>query len=346
MIRGELAAGLEPVADAFQRCFEELGELGAGVCAYVDGEPIVDLWGGTWRRDTLVNVFSVSKPLAAACLLLLSERGHVDLNEPVSSYWAELAAPATVRHVLAHQAGLVALRDPRPTELLYDWPAATAALAAEPPWWEPGTAHGEHALWYGHLVGEIVRRVDGRTLGSFLRDEITGPRGLDFHFGLGEMHLDRAADVVDPDGSWHAAVLDDPRELYRLALDNPPGLVRPDVVNSREWRTTEIPAVNGHGTARAVAAFYGRIDEILAPETLHEALSPQASGRDVVLDDDRTWGLGFGLFEHGDFGLGGIGGSLGYGNRGRRLGFAYLTSRLGSHDRAETVERALLDTLR
>jgi CubicO group peptidase (beta-lactamase class C family) len=169
VIRGEVAAGLEPVAEAFARCFEELGELGAGVCAYVDGEPVVDVWGGSWRRDTIVNGFSVTKPLAATCLLLLCARGRLELDAPVATYWPEFSGAATVRHVLAHQAGLVALRKPQPTELLFDWERATALLAAEPPWWEPGSAHGEHALWYGHLVGELVRRIDGRSLGAYLR---------------------------------------------------------------------------------------------------------------------------------------------------------------------------------
>jgi CubicO group peptidase (beta-lactamase class C family) len=346
VIRGEAAAGLEPVAQAFARCFEELGELGAGVCAYVDGEPVVDLWGGSWRRDTIVNVFSVTKPLAATCLLLLRERGRVELDEPVASYWPEFSSGATVRHVLAHQAGLVALREPQPTELLFDWDRATGLLAAEEPWWEPGTAHGEHALWYGHLVGELVRRIDGRSLGAFFREELAESWGLDFHVGVGASELERVAPVEDPGGAWQAEVLSDARELYRLALDNPPGLVRPEVLNGRAWRTAEIPAVNGHGTARAVARFYACLPELLGADSLAEALSVQAEGRDVLLDDERRWGLGFGLFDGGDFGFGGIGGSLGYGNLERRLGFAYLTSRMGSHDRAETVAKALLDALR
>jgi CubicO group peptidase (beta-lactamase class C family) len=349
VIRGEVAAGLEPVAEAFARCFEDLGETGAGLCAYVGGTSVVDLWGGSWRRDTLVNTFSVSKPLAASCLLLLWERGMVELDERIATYWPEFAQHGkervTVRHVLAHQAGLVALREPQPTEILFDWQRTTSALAAEPPWWEPGTAHGEHAYFQGHLVGELVRRIDGRSLGSFLREEIAEPHELDFRVGVARDELERVAPVEDPDGRWQAELLDEPRELYRLALDNPPGLFRPEVLNSEAWRTAEIPAVNGHGTARAVARFYGCLLEILGAETVAEALSVQAEGRDLLLDDDRRWGLGFGLFDGGDVGLGGIGGSVGFGNLERQLGFAYLTSRMGSHDRAESVEQALLAAL-
>jgi CubicO group peptidase (beta-lactamase class C family) len=286
--------------------------------AYVDGELVLDQGG------PVANTFSATKPFAATCVLMLVDRGRVALDDPV-----EIPAGATVRQVLSHQAGLIALREPQPLETALDWDRAIAALRLQ----QPDGAVGEHALWYGHLAGDIVRRVDGRTLGTFFREEIAEPLGLAFHIG-GDF---RADDVVAPPG-WREAMLADRPELYRLALDNPRTILDPDVVNSAAWRRAEIPAVNGHGDARSIARFYDALlrGELIADDLLAEATRPQWTGVDALLGGERSWGLGFGLAADG-FGMGGLGGSLGWADPGRRLAFGFVTTSLGSHDRAEAA---------
>src|ERR671921_743150 len=241
----------------------EQSGTGASFAAWHGGEWVVDVWGGyadaghsrPWRDDTLVMPYSVTKPFAALCVLTLVERGEVDLDAPMQRYWPELHAAATVRDVLAHRAGLVALDEEAPEEAFYDWELMCSLLARQEPAWEPGTGQGESALFYGHLLGEVVRRVDGRSLGRFLRDEVCGPQGLDFHIGLRDDELPRVADLTGFDAAFRAAQ-EASAGLYRRAIANPPGARDPRVVNAERWRRAEIPAVNGHGTARGVAEFY------------------------------------------------------------------------------------------
>jgi CubicO group peptidase (beta-lactamase class C family) len=356
-VEGRVELGFEPVRDAFAEGFASRGELGASVAAVVDGILVVDLWGGTadeagrpWRRDTLVNVFSVTKPLTAVCVLLLVERGRLQLDDPVARWWPEFAAggkaDVTVRQVLAHQAGLDYFGEPLTTDELLDWNRAAALLAGSPPRWPPGSTHGEHAAYYGHLVGELVRRADGRTLGRFLRDELAGPWRLDFHVGLQLDELPRVADVVDPDGGFRREALGGP-EPYRLAVDNPRAMLDPAVVNSTRWREAEIPAVNGHGTAQAIARFYAGLDaggelegvRLLSDGLVAQMVAAQRNGEDEVLGRRVAWGLGVQVDAEG-YGLGGIGGSAGWWDA-RGYAFGYATRRLGTHDRADAVEAAL-----
>jgi CubicO group peptidase (beta-lactamase class C family) len=289
--------------------------------AYVDGELVLDEGG------PFANTFSVTKPFAAVCALVLVDRGEVGLDDEV-----EIPAGATLRQVLSHQAGLIALREPQPLETLLDWDRAIAALRAEVPW----TGPGEHALWYGHLVGDVVRRIDGRTLGTFFREEIAEPLGLNFGIGVSD-----AADLIAP-GDWRDQTLAGKPELYRLALDNPRALLDIDVVNSPAWRRAEIPAVNGHGDARSVARFYDALlrGELIGEDLLAEATRPQWAGVDTLLEQEMSWGLGFALDADG-FGMGGIGGSLGWADPERKLAFGYVTTTMGSHDRAEAALAAL-----
>ncbi|MFN8188438.1 MAG: serine hydrolase domain-containing protein, partial [Gaiellales bacterium] len=294
--------------------------------------------------------YSVAKPLAATCVLLLVERGLIGLDDRVAAHWPEFAAAGkdrvTVRQVLAHQAGLDLFEQRLPPEVLLDWEAATTLLAASPPRWPPGSTHGEHAAFYGHLVGELVRRVDGRTLGAFLREEIASPWGLDFHVGLRGSELARAADVVDPGGACRAEALSR-GEAFRLAVDNPPAMLHPDVVNGDAWRRAEIPAVNGHGTALALARFYSGLGaggvlegvRLLSDDLVAEATRPQRIGHDEVLGEEASWGLGFGIGD-GGFGMGGLGGSLGWW-AGEGYACAYVTRRLGGFERCEAIEAAL-----
>jgi len=263
-VHGTVDARFEGVRECFAGLLDQQAGTGAGFAAWCDGRRVVDLWGGyadaqrrrPWQADSLVQPYSVSKPFAAVCALRLAEAGRLDLDEPVQRYWPQFRAPATVRHVLSHQAGVVALDEPAPTEAFYDWDWLCRLLAGQDPVWPPGTAHGESALFYGHLVGEIVRRVDGRSLGRYLREELCGPAGLDFAFGLSPAQQARAVDLTGLDEAFRAANLAGRPALYRRAVGNPPGAQDAGVVNGARWRAAEIPAVNGHGTARAVADFY------------------------------------------------------------------------------------------
>jgi CubicO group peptidase (beta-lactamase class C family) len=342
------------VADEFARLIEAQPGTGAALAVWCDGRLVIDLWGGyadrdrarPWAEDTLVQPYSVSKPFAAVCALHLAEAGRLELDAPMQRYWPEFRAPATVRQVLSHQAGVVALDQPAPTAALLDWSWLCRLLAAQEPTWPPGTAPGESALFYGHLVGELIRRVDGRTPGRYLREEICGPRELDFAVGLTPAEQARTADVTGLDDAFRAAGLAGRPELYRRAMTNPPGALDAAVVNSAAWRAAEVPAVNGHGTARAVAGFYEALatGDVLGLGLLAEALTPQIQGVDRVFGGDVGWGLGFGVDED-DYGMGGVGGS--YGGRSVAGGYSigFVTGSAGDHDRLERVENVLRDCL-
>jgi CubicO group peptidase (beta-lactamase class C family) len=280
----------------------------------------------------------VSKPFAAMGALLLVDRGLLDLDAPMRRYWPEFRAPASVRQVLSHQAGVVALDEPAGTEVFYDWDRLCGLLAAQEPAWEPGTAHGESALFYGHLVGELVRRIDGRRLGRFLREEVSGPLGLDFAFGLTPAEQARAVELTGLDR------LENPAGLYARATGNPPGARDPAVVNSAAWRAAEIPAINGHGTARGVAGLYAALlrGKLLSPGLLREASTAQCRGTDRVFGQDNTWGLGFGVYDSG-FGMGGLGGSFAGAADGYAIGF--VTGSMGDHDRVDRIENAFRSCL-
>jgi CubicO group peptidase (beta-lactamase class C family) len=346
VIHGEVAPGFEGVREAFERCFSELGETGAAYAAFADGRPVADLWGGEgFERDSLVHVYSVTKPMAAFCVLVLADRGVLGLDDTVARHWPEFAQAGkdrvTVRQLLSHQAGLVALRDPQPPELIVDWDRTCASLAAEAPWWEPGTAHAEHTVFYGHLCGELVRRVDGRSLGRFWREEVAVPWRLDFHIGLtravGARAVDLEGEVPAPES-----------ELDRLATANAPGVRDLAVVNGDAWRAAEIPAVNGHGTAAALARFFaglaagGELDgvRLVSPETVSAMSAGELTAYDLLLEEERTWGLGVWVDDDG-FGMGGLGGSFAMADPTLVLAEAYVTRQMGSHERNEAVDAAV-----
>ena len=362
LVAGSCDARFERVRDAFQELFASEVEIGAAFAVFVDGQLVVDLWGGTaddgvpWQPETMVHTYSVAKPLAAACLLKLVEKGRVDLDKRVHSYWPEYSAAGkevtTVRHLLSHQAGVVAWSRPQPLEALLDWSRAAALCASETPLWTPGEAIGESLFLYGHLVGEIVRRVDGRPLGTFLSEELCGPHGIDFHVGLTPDQQARCATVVGMDEGWHAQLLRDRTDLFLQAMVNTPGGTDETVINSAAWRGAQIPAVNGHGTARGVAAFYDQLlqakstaEPLLAPSIVAEAIRPQRRGLDLVLGEDVAWGLGFMDFEDGSFGMGGTGGADGFASRTHGSSFGYVTRRIAGHERSDLLEQALISCL-
>jgi CubicO group peptidase (beta-lactamase class C family) len=255
----------------FEANFADRGETGGGVCVVAGGTVVAELWGGQadaagsrpWRRDTLVNVFSVGKGMVAVCMARLAGQGRLDADALVARYWPEFGAAGkdqiTVRQLLSHQAGLPALRDWLPDGSQFDWAAMTAALAAEPPWWPPGSAHGYHVNTFGFLAGELVRRVTGRTVGGLLRTEVARPLGADIHIGLppGEHH--RVADFRWP-GQWSDGPvktdLHDGQPMTWLAYANPAALSGFGVVNTAAWRAAEVPSANAHATAAGVARMY------------------------------------------------------------------------------------------
>ena len=339
----------EPVREAFAQVLAEQGGTGAAVAAWCDGAWVVDLWGGRadaarprlWQADSMVQPYSVVKPFAAVCALVLVDRGALELDAPVRRYWPEFRAGASVRQVLSHQAGVVALDELAPTEAFYDWDRLCALLAAQEPAWEPGTAHGESALFYGHLVGELVRRVDGRGLGCFLREEVCGPLGLDFFVGLSAAEQARTVDLTGLAEYCRDRQAAGMPQLYWRAVTNPPGAFDPVVVNGGAWRAAEVPAVNGHGTARGAAGLYAALlrGKLVSAALLGEATAAQCSGMDAVIGQDAAWGLGFGVDTDG-FGMGGSGGSYAGASTLGGYAFAFVTAAMGSHARATAVENA------
>jgi len=287
------------VADAFRENFASRGERGAALCVIVDGRTVVDLWGGEgWGPDTLVNAFSVGKGLTAAVLGHAVERHGVELDAPARRWWPELTAEATVAQLASHQAGLPAVADPLPERAVYDWGAMTAALAAQAPWWEPGTAHGYHVNTFGFLVGEVVRRATGRTVGAVLR-ELAGPLEADVHIGLPDAEHHRVVPFRFPGTSEFLAgePTTDHERMVRNTYFNPPALSGAGVVNTAAWRRAEVPSTNPHASARGVARFYaGVLDgRALSASTLAVLCEPRVDGDDLILGRPSRFGVGFQL---------------------------------------------------
>ena len=356
--------------DALAENFAVRGERGAAVAVIAGGSPVVDIWGGwmdqartrPWHRDTLVGVFSVGKAMAALCLLILGQRGRLDLGDRVSRHWPGFAdagkEAVTVRMVRAHRAGLPAVRRELPEDARYDWELMVDALAREEPWWRPGTTHGYHVNTFGFLVGEIVRRVAGESIGCFLRREVSGPLGADFHLGLAAREDDRVAEYTfgtELSGSPAADAVDDERRflLGRVYL-NPPGLSGLGTVNTRAWRAAEIPSANSHATARAVAQIYDALNggRLLEADILADAIAEHSSGADFVLGRPSRFGLGFQLTQPErrlgpnarSFGHFGAGGSLGFADPDAGIAFAYVMNRSGPRWQ-NPRNRALVDAL-
>ena len=369
-IRGSVEAGYEPVREAFERNFVENGDIGAGFCLYVDGAKVVDLTGGVRDTDgtayddtTLQLVFSSTKGVTATCAHLLAQRGELDLDAPVADYWPEFStagkADIPVRWLLSHQAGLVDVDRAMTVEEALDWTTICDALADSPPLWEPGTGYGYHAVTYGWLVGEVVRRVAGVDFGEFVRREISEPLGLDLWVGLpdGEQHrvsplinsgmpgLPAAEPAGDADSQTDApslvGMLDmllGEGNLLGRALTAPGGAFADDQVwNEARVRSAQIPAANGvtnaASLARMYAALVSEVDgvRLLDADTLERAIAPQVSGPSTVPLLDIPFALGFmthsplsPLLDGRSFGHYGAGGSLGFADPDRRVAGAYV----------------------
>ncbi|HEV3114124.1 MAG TPA: serine hydrolase domain-containing protein [Candidatus Binataceae bacterium] len=378
-IEGTCDPGFERVREAFAGNFAQRGDVGAAVAVTIDGRPVIDLWGGyadkqrtrPWQRDTIVNVYSATKGVAATCLNRLADNGRVDLDAPVARYWPEFAQAGKeripVRWLLSHRAGLPAVSKPLASDALLRWDVMAAALAEQEPWWEPGTRHGYHALTFGYLVGEVVRRVDGRSLGTYCREEIARPLQIDFHIGLDARDDARCAEMIAPmppvPGAPHAipTAAPDPNSMAAKAMNNPAGAMRFSTVNSRAWRGAEVPAANGHTNARALARFYGALARggeldgvrVLSPAQIERCLNMESDGIDAVVGVPMRFGLGYRLTQPAarygpnprTFGHTGAGGSLGFADPDAKVGFAYTMNQMGSHILIDPRVVALLDAL-
>ncbi len=311
-VNGTWAPEFEAVRTTFASHFEQGLELGASACVTLDGETVVDVWAGDrdqdqnpWERDTIVNVWSTTKTMAATALLILADRGDLDLDAPIATYWPEFAAHGkdriTTAQVMGHTAGLPGFSPPIAPEDLYDQDVCAANLAAQAPWWEPGTASGYHLISQGFLEAEVVRRITGRTIGTFFREEVAEPLGADFHIGLPESEEGRVGYVVPPENALGVVGDADPDSVaVRAAMSCP---LTGNEQNTRAWRAAEIPAAGGTGNARSVARVHallangGTLDghRLLSPEGVDRIFVEQCHQTDLVLGVKMRLGTGFGL---------------------------------------------------
>ncbi|WP_314407716.1 serine hydrolase domain-containing protein [Pseudomonas kuykendallii] len=361
-IQGYYDLQFEAVKDAFVELFDNPQERGAALCIQIGGETLLDIWAGTadkdgaeaWHSDTILNLFSCTKTLTAVAALQLVGEGKLELDRPVAYYWPEFAAAGkqhvTLRHLLSHAAGLPALHAQLPGEALYDWKAMTDALAAEQPWWTPGEAHGYAPITYGWLVGELLRRVDGRGPGESIVNRVARPLGLDLHVGLADSEFHRVAHMSRAKGNLGDAAaqrllkcfMSEPNAVSTRAFTNPPSVLTS--TNKPEWRRMAQPAANGHGNARSLAGFYsGLLDgRLLEPELIGELTREHRRGEDRTLLTATRFGLGCMLDQpdvaNATYGMGpkafghpGAGGSIGFADPERDLSFAFVCNSLGPY---------------
>lgn len=354
----------QPVVELFEENLASGKDLGASVAITVDGEFVVDRWGGStaestpWEKDTLVNVMSTTKTMAALVTLVLAHRGVLDLQAPVARYWPEFGANGkdtiSIANVLSHQAGVPGWDLPFALEDVLDWQRSTQALESQAPWWPPGSAAGYHVLTQGHILGELARRVTGRSLGRFFAEEIADPLGADFHIGLGPEDIPRVSSVEYPRvlPLWvlrqishllgYVPWLTPRNPTFRTYVGPAVDLA---IANTREWRIAEVPSGNGHGNARAMARIHAPManggalggTELLSPAIIEQVFVPRSEGRDLVLGSPFRWGLGFALHHPRSAPFlpkgrvctwGGAGGSLVVIDADRKMTFAYAMNRM------------------
>jgi CubicO group peptidase (beta-lactamase class C family) len=358
VVSGSCDSRFAAVREQFELNFSDRGEAGAALCLTVGSRIVADLRGGwtdaanqrPWSGDTLVNVFSVGKGMLAACLARLVGQGLLVPDARVARYWPQFGAAGkdqiTVRQLLSHQAGLPAVRAPLLAGSGLDWQLMTSVLAAEEPWWPPGSGHGYHVNTFGYLGGELIRRITGLTPGEYLRRELAGPLGADVHIGLPPDQHYRVADfawpVARPDGTGEHMP---GNQMALSAYFNPPDFSGAGIVNTPAWRSAQMPSANMHATAAGVARIYaalaagGTVDgvEVVARGALAEAVEEQVYGRDLVLERHSRFGLGFQLAHperpfgrnEGCFGHFGAGGAVGFCDPDADLAFGYVTNQMG-----------------
>ncbi|HWL42222.1 MAG TPA: serine hydrolase domain-containing protein [Ilumatobacter sp.] len=381
-VQGLVEPGFGKVAEAFERNFTEHGELGAGFALYAGGRQVVDIWGGVadrasgraWDADTLQLVFSTTKGATAICVAKLVDDGRLSYDDKVAMHWPEFAAEGkegiTVGELLSHQAGLIAYDRPLTFDEVMAVTPVVEALAAQRPLWQPGTAHGYHALTYGWLAGEVVRRVDGRTLGRFFADEIAGPLGLEFWIGLPEQEEPRVTTLELAPPPTDPAEIELLRRMYArganayraLSLDGVIRMMPENHFNTRALHASEMPGANGITTARSLARMYaacvGEVDgvRLLSAETVAAARAERVQADDLTLLRNTRFGAGFWLHEgrtsmiqEGSFGHPGAGGSLGYANPELGIGYGYVMNQMAGgltgDPRTITLNEAVLASL-
>lgn len=378
-VQGECDPRFSRVRDAFIENFAKRAEVGAATSVTVDGRCVVDLWSGfadaaktrPWSRDTLVNVWSTTKGLCAMCAHRLADQGKLDLEAPVAKYWPEFAqggkSSIPVSYLLNHKAGLAAIRTPLKHDELFSWEKVTTELARQEPWWTPGARHGYHAITFGWLVGEVVRRVSGKSLGAYFRDEIAKPLGADAHIGIGPEFDSRVAEIIyapapqPGERNIFAEMMKDPASVSYAALFNPPTMFSPETTNSRAWRGAEIPGANGHANARALARIYGALARggevdgvrLFGPREIERCYTEQSKGQDAVLPLTTRFGLGFMLSQVDSmlgpnphaFGHPGAGGSLGFADPDAKVGFGYVMNQMGNEPLLDPRPAALIEAL-
>lgn len=373
-VHGTCAAGYEPVRRAFEENFSARGEIGAAVAITVGGETVVDLWAGwadpdrtrPWQADTLTNVWSTTKGMTAICAQQLMERGELDVDAPVVRYWPEFGAAGKseipVRWLLAHRSGVtgVGLDRPITVEDVYDWSRMTSLLASQAPLFPPGSASGYQALSYRYLVGEVIRRIAGQSVGSYFAEHVAGPLGADFRIGIADSDLDRCSVMVEP--RIDAAVASALAEAFAhagpaalAALANP--RLSGGEANVPAWRQCEIPSANGHGTALALATVYGALadgsERLMSAKTLANGRAGHGRGTDVVLGVGGDFALGYtlGSDEHSfgpnslAIGHDGFGGSSGFADPEAGVGFGYVMNQMGVLLRDDPRKMALVAAL-
>lgn len=354
-INGFCEKRFEPVKEAFAKNFKEGLEVGASFAVTLNGKFIIDIWGGhadaaqtrPWEKDTIVNVFSTTKVMTTICTLMLVDRGLIDLDAPVAKYWPEFAQGGKetlpVRYLLSHTAGLAGFDKIIRAKKLYDWDLIVALLASQKPWWEPGTKSGYHTVTFGYLLGELVRRVTGKTLGTFFKEEVAVPLKADFHIGLPEEYDYRVGDLIPPPTIELSQLsVIDPKSIAMRSLTNP--IINVEYTKTREWRAAEIPAANGHGNARSVAritaalACGGELDNVrlLSLDMIEKSIEEQSYNTDLVLNTPIRFGLGWGLPSKEvpvspnkrAFYWGGYGGSVNIIDLDAKVSFAYVMNKM------------------
>jgi CubicO group peptidase (beta-lactamase class C family) len=357
-VNGKVDESFEPVVETFIEGFDAGRDVGASLAVFLDGDLIVDLWAGhrdrkkttLWDADTLCCMFSVSKAMTAICFLQAVSDGLVELDVPVGEYWPVFACNGksgiTPRQILTHQSGVVGFHDAVPRDFLYDWSNVVSALANETPWWTPGEKHGYHARTFGFLLGEILRRVSGKSVGRWLHERVMKSGPGEFKIGLNTEDITRCADMLtarvrpgakaatSPERDEMFARFQDKNTPTGAAFQNPS--LGPAYMNSTQFRTSELPAMNGHGTAVGVAGVYARVNELLDASVLSEATRIQVEGKDEVLRSFTRYGLGFMIFadqapigvRSGSFGHAGAGGSMAFYDPARKLAFCFAMNQM------------------
>ncbi|WP_329122152.1 serine hydrolase domain-containing protein [Streptomyces sp. NBC_01465] len=354
-IHGTYHPRFQPLIDELSRRIDAGDEVGASLAAVHEGEMVLDVWGGwtdesrttEWAEDTVTNVWSSTKTVVSLAALMLVDRGLLDVHEKVAHYWPEFAAAGKqdieVRHLLSHTSGLSGWDQPAAMEELYDWDRATARLAAQAPWWEPGTASGYHALTFGHLIGEVVRRITGKPLREFVAEEIAGPVGADFTIGLPADQYHRVSPVIPPPPQDFDIVALGPDHLTFKTFAGPPLDATASWTDG--WRGADIGAANGHGNARSLARIQSALShdgtacgvKLLGRETVDLVFEEQYAGPDLVFGVPVRFGVGYGLAEqatrphlpdHRICFWGGWGGSMVLNDVDARSTFTYVMNKM------------------